>query len=205
MATASKQSNEQQIIQAVFDEASQALDVNVIAGGGSTAVIQIVQNGVDTDVTRDTVTPANNVPIPTVVLNPSTNVPVNPASETTQLANNVLLQEIADNTATTVDTTPVFSAKAIRDYSVDPVISGNYYEVIPAGTIAKSKVIEIFDSSGQVIILATGAMGAESDNIYIMPGGNGPVQLEIPTGTRLSIKPYNTSISVGFFIINVYA
>lgn len=92
---------------------------------------------------------------------------------------------------------------ARSDYSTTSVTTSAYVELI-ASTSAASSQLEIFDSSGQTLVLAFGGAGSEVDKIYITPGGNGIVPLTIPSGTRLSIKAVSATASEGEITINLY-
>ena len=63
---------------------------------------------------------------------------------------------------------------------------------------------DIFDSSGQSLILALGAAGSEGDLMHIMPGGNGLIDLVLTEGARLSVKAVSASATSGELIINLY-
>lgn len=107
--------------------------------------------------------------------------------------------------ATTVSfTTPqramVFKTRV--DYSATPVTTAAYTE-LTASTSTAIYLLNIFDSSGYPIILATGGAGAESDLLYIPPGGfPGPTEVYIAAGTRLSIKAIGATASTGDLVLN---
>lgn len=91
-----------------------------------------------------------------------------------------------------------------HDYSSGNVTTAAYTEV-SAATSGEITELEIFDSSGEVMILATGAAASEVDLLYIMPGGNGRIPVRIAAGTRLSIKAKTATASSGQLVINAYA
>lgn len=91
-----------------------------------------------------------------------------------------------------------------NDYSVTSVTTAAYVQLI-ASTASVTNKLEIFDSSGEVMILAVGAAAAEVDQFYVLPGGNGPVDLAIPSGSRISIKAKTATASVGLIAINLYS
>lgn len=99
-------------------------------------------------------------------------------------------------------TGPVF--RDFHDYSSVNVTSAAYVELIASTSVA-CKQLEIFDSSGQLLILALGAAASEVDKLYILPGGNGQVICNIPAGTRISIKAASTTASTGYLAINFIA
>jgi hypothetical protein len=89
------------------------------------------------------------------------------------------------------------------DYTITPVTSVAYTQLI-AATSGPATEIEIFDSSGRTLKLAFGAPGSEVDQLYIFPGGNGKVPLEVPIGTRLSIEAVSVSATAGEIDVNLY-
>lgn len=92
-----------------------------------------------------------------------------------------------------------------NDYTVTSVSDSAYTQLI-ASTAAAVNKIEIFDSSGEAMILAVGGSGSEVDQLYIFPGGNGAVDLAIPSGARISVKGKTaTTTNVGFLAINLYS
>ncbi len=105
---------------------------------------------------------------------------------------------IASNQSTLpVNIQGLVSADLARiDYTGTNVTTGAYVQLI-ASTAAAAKGLFIFDSSGQTLFLAFGAGGAEVNKIYVVPGGNGWVDLAIPASTRLSLKAVSATASTG--------
>lgn len=91
--------------------------------------------------------------------------------------------------------------KARNDYTSTSVTTAAYVQLI-ASTAAAISELYIFDSSGQTLVLATGAAASEVDQIYITPGGNGVVPLAIAAGVRVSIKAVSATANVGEIDIN---
>jgi hypothetical protein len=91
-----------------------------------------------------------------------------------------------------------------NDYTGTNVTTAAYVQ-LTASTAAIVNKIEIFDSSGQALILAVGAAASEVDQLYIFPGGNGAVELAIPASSRISVKAKTATASVGFLAINLYS
>lgn len=91
----------------------------------------------------------------------------------------------------------------VNDYSSTPVTSAAYVQLVASTTSTTSR-IEIFDSSGVALYLATGASSSETNQLIIFPGGNGPVDFAIPAGTRVSIKAVSTSATAGNICVNFY-
>jgi hypothetical protein len=64
--------------------------------------------------------------------------------------------------------------------------------------------IEIFDSTGNTSLFATGALAAEVVLIQVTPGGNGIIGMRIDAGTRLAIKPIITPANNTELVVNFY-
>lgn len=87
-----------------------------------------------------------------------------------------------------------------NDYSSTSVTTAAYTQII-ASTAADIQRIQIADTSGQVVILATGAAASEVDILYIGRGGD-DFNIAIPSGTRLSIKALTADADIGDIVIN---
>jgi hypothetical protein len=92
----------------------------------------------------------------------------------------------------------------IRNDYTSIAVTTSVYVQIKSSTSAAIKKLEIFDSSGQTLLLATGASGSEVNLLYITPGGNGQIAIDIPAGTRLSIKAVSANATSGELDINAY-
>ena len=66
--------------------------------------------------------------------------------------------------------------------------------------------LEIFNPSGSAMQIATGAAGSETTLPYtILPGGTtGFLAIEIPSGTRISLKAIDTNVAAGLFVLNQF-
>lgn len=95
------------------------------------------------------------------------------------------------------------NAPVRNDYTSVNVTTGTYVTLVASMSQACTE-LEIFDSSGQTLVLATGAAASEVDQIFVFPGGNGRVPLLIGAGTRVSIKAVSATASVGEICINFY-
>lgn len=73
-----------------------------------------------------------------------------------------------------------------------------------SSTATHANFIEIFDSTGEIARLATGAASSEVQLLEISPGGNGHIPVRIDAGTRLTIRPTATPPSGSVTIINFY-
>lgn len=96
------------------------------------------------------------------------------------------------------------NAPARNDYTLINVTTAAYQELVNSTTSASTE-IEIFDSSGQTLVLALGGSGSEVNQLNIFPGGNGRIPLAIPAGTRVSIKAVSATANAGEIDINFYA
>lgn len=91
-----------------------------------------------------------------------------------------------------------------NDYSSVNVTTAAYVQLVASLTSATTE-IEIFDSSGQTLVLAVGAAASEVDQIFVFPGGQGRTPLAIAAGSRVSIKAVSATASVGEISINFYS
>ncbi|SRR5579875_3078589 len=92
-------------------------------------------------------------------------------------------------------------ALARNVYSSTNVTTSAYVQLISSLPAAVNEV-NIFDSSGQLLVLAVGAPGFEVDKLYITPGGTGTVDLAIPSGSRIAIKAVSANATTGFLAIS---
>lgn len=93
--------------------------------------------------------------------------------------------------------------KARNDYSSVNVTTSAYVQLV-SSLAAEAHEVEIFDSSGQTLLLATGGAGVEADKVYIVQGGNGRIPLRIASGTRVAVKAVSGTASSGEIVINFY-
>jgi hypothetical protein len=101
-------------------------------------------------------------------------------------------------------TTGRMSIALVRNvYSSVNVTTAAYVELI-ASTSNTINYLDIFDSSGQTLALAVGGAGSEVNQLYVVPGGNGPVPLLIPSGSRVSIKAVSATANSGELDITFY-
>lgn len=86
-----------------------------------------------------------------------------------------------------------------KDYTVTPVTTLTWLEFTVSTAFAISRW-NVFDSSGQTLQIAQGAIGAEVIMFYITPGG---VEIEhrITAGVRLSVKAVSADATVGEIVI----
>ena len=91
-----------------------------------------------------------------------------------------------------------------NDYTSVNVTTSAYTQLV-ASTSAVTNMLEIFDSSGETLVFATGGAGSEVDQFYISPGGNGQIPFTIPAATRISIKAVTSNATVGYINLNLYS
>jgi hypothetical protein len=91
-----------------------------------------------------------------------------------------------------------------NDYATTNVTTGAYVQLI-ASTTSAYTAVEVFDSSGQSMVLAIGAAGSEVQQFYIFPGGNGRVNVNIASAQRISVRAVSGNATTGELLINFYA
>lgn len=88
-----------------------------------------------------------------------------------------------------------------NDHSSTAITTSAYVQLV-ASTSADINRFHIFDSSGEGLIMATGAAASEVDQFYIPPGGlDSPLDFYVASGTRLSVKALTGNTSAGDLII----
>lgn len=87
-------------------------------------------------------------------------------------------------------------------YTTTAVTTATYLQLVASTTTAVT-YLDIFDSSGQAMILATGASGSEVILAYIPPGGD-QIAVTIPISTRIAIKALTATAAAGYLLLNGY-
>jgi len=109
---------------------------------------------------------------------------------------------VAEQNGSAVGTSGRNSVATIEhDYSAVNVTTGAYVEILTTMPALCNR-LEVFDSSGESLQLAFGAIGSEVDQAIITPGGNDELELTVPAGTRLSVKAIDNDATVGKLNIN---
>lgn len=156
-------------------------------------------------------------------------LPTGAATSANQTTGNTSLATIATNTgnipakgqATMANSTPVAIAS---DQSALPAEKGRSQANAPARNVYSStnvttsaftqlvaslsnavNLIEVFDSSGQTMAIATGGAGSEVIQAYIFPGGQGQIPIAIAAGTRISIKAISANATSGEIDVNFWS
>lgn len=116
-------------------------------------------------------------------------------------------REIAVNTSghvlVDIQDAKTVAETAYNDYASTNVTTGAWVELV-AATSADITEIEIFDSSGRLLELGVGAAAAETRKILVIPGGNGLIPIDIPSGTRLSLRAVDANATAGFIACNLW-
>jgi hypothetical protein len=93
------------------------------------------------------------------------------------------------------------NAPVYNVYSSTNITTLAYVQLI-ASTTSATKYIDIFDSSGQAMILAVGGAGSEVIQAYIPPGGDS-FSFAIPAGSRVAYKALTATASSGYLLLNL--
>jgi len=169
------------------------VDVKVTPSGAM--VTETTLAGLDAAVLgQDTM--ANSLPV--VIASNQTAIPVTDNGSSLTVDGTVSVSAVAASTGRSVVN------RARHVYSSTPVTTAAYQQLL-ASTSASVNEVEIFDSSGETLILATGAIGVEVDQAYVFPGGNGRIPLAIGSGVRVSVKAVSATASAGEIAINFYS
>lgn len=86
-----------------------------------------------------------------------------------------------------------------NSYSSTNVLTSAYLQLIASMANAVSR-IALWNTSGSIIRLATGAAASEVDAVYVGPGGAVVYDVEIAASTRVSIRALDQTASAGYFL-----
>ncbi len=113
-------------------------------------------------------------------------------------ANGELIVEVATGSLVTKNIVD----KVRHDYDGGNVTTAAYTQLV-ASLAADCTAIEVFDSSGQILLFAVGAGGSEVDKLYITPGGNEDlIGVVLSAGDRIAIKAVDGNAVTGDIVIN---
>jgi hypothetical protein len=135
---------------------------------------------------------------PVVIASDQTAIPVTDNGSSLTVDGTVAVSAVAASTGRSVVN------RARHVYSSTPVTTAAYQQLL-ASTGGTINEIEIFDSSGETLVLATGGIGSEVDQAFVFPGGNGRIPLAIGSGVRVSIKAVSATANAGEVAINFYS
>ena len=96
----------------------------------------------------------------------------------------------------------VANAPVQNIYSTTNITTATYVQLI-ASTTAATNYVDIFDSSGQAMVLSTGASGSEVILAYIPPGGD-QIRVKIPAATRIAYKALSANATTGYLLLNLW-
>lgn len=94
-----------------------------------------------------------------------------------------------------------YAASATYDYSSGSVTTGAWTQ-LTASTAADIELACITDQSGQIMELGSGSAASETRIFLIARGFSGCIPLNIPAGTRLSLRAVSATASSGDFVIS---
>lgn len=98
--------------------------------------------------------------------------------------------------------TGVSNAPVQNLYGSTNITTAAYTQLI-ASTTSATNFLDIFDSSGQAMILATGAGGSEVILAYVAPGGD-TIRVQIPASTRIAYKALSANATTGYLLMNLW-
>lgn len=91
-----------------------------------------------------------------------------------------------------------------HSYESTSVLTSAWTELV-ATLPEQANAMEIFDSSGQTMVLGEGPAGSESDLLYVPPGGNiERVPCQLGKNARISVKALSATADCGEIMINFY-
>ena len=102
-----------------------------------------------------------------------------------------------------VPSAPVF--KIERNCSTDNIATNAWAE-LEDSVPGDAQVMEVFNGSGSILMLAIGSSGAESElPVDIFPGGNSvPIRCPFYAGQRITAKALDVAATTGYLILNFY-
>jgi hypothetical protein len=212
----------------VIGSTSNALDINIKSSGATITVAQatgtnlhtVVDSGTLTAVTSitnalpagtnllgkvgiDQTTPGTTNAVSIAQLGANTIATGNGTSSTGTLRVAIASDNTSNTNAFLVTQKGLASANAPvqNTYSSVNITTSAYTQLI-ASTTSATTFVDIFDSSGQAMILATGGAGAETVQAYIPPGGDS-FSFAIPAGTRVAYKALTADATSGYLLLNL--
>lgn len=184
--------NQETIIQNVHDTTNSALRVNVVAGSGGGGT------------TANQGTPAVTADAWPIKVTDGTDTADVTAANALKVDGSAVTQPVSIASPVNVEESHSPIDFERHDYSAVNVTTAAYEELI-AATPSDAKIMEIFDSSGQTLVIAFGAAAAEVDQFLVYPGGNGALKIDVPSGTRISIKAVSANATIGEICLNLYS
>lgn len=170
--------------------------------GAASAVAQFILDGSAQDVVEDTVTPANNIPLPVKILDTTGEVDLRAAvtaltnidADTSSIISNTTPLNVVDF----IDTTPVIVAS-----STNIPASASTPLTIVASLAAAVKKVAVYDTTGAYIGLYSDPAGTPVLEAVFGPGADNIIDVTLPATTVLGIRNMaNTAITTGSFTLN---
>jgi hypothetical protein len=184
----------------VYTYPEQSVTANVVPSD-----LQFKRNGLSQIVTEDTGTPSNTRPLP--VLNyDSSGVEIDFATEATlQTLGTEATLSTASSTLTSILAKQTYAprAKSRIAFASTNVTSGAWVELLSDVGATAIKRVQVFMSQGNALELGFGAAAAEVSQMFIFPGGNEVFEMDIPAGTRLSVRAVSSTASTGELLVNL--
>ncbi len=112
-----------------------------------------------------------------------------------------LTSPLAVTGSLTITPPQAYAVTSLIDTSVTNITTSTYLQVI-ASTTQNTVRIQSIDDVGEYMALYTGPASSEVI-LCALPLGGGEVEVNIPSGTRLSIKSLKNNISSGNIILNL--
>lgn len=129
-------------------------------------------------------------------------VPTTLGQKTSAASMAVVLASDQSSVPTTIGGKSTANPPVFNTYSTTPITTATYVTLI-ASTASIINYVDIFDSSGQAMILAVGAIGSEVIQGYVGPGGD-QIPLRVAAGSRISYKALTANATAGYLLMSVY-
>ena len=88
----------------------------------------------------------------------------------------------------------------IFDFSTTAIDDATFTEVLTTTSIVSEIILN--DTSGEIIYFCTGGVGSETP-LFLIPRGGIRIGTALDVGTRISLKAYSGTVSVGELVINL--
>lgn len=160
------------------------------------------RNGVSTVPAYDTTTEANIRPLPVILSKDSADIEYGIGASNTETIR-VALSSDSQVTIRNPEASATQVAFALNDNSAANITTGAYVELI-ASLSGDVTQIDVQDTGGRWLYLATGAPASETDILVIPPTGNGLIPFVASSGTRISVKAIDGTASAGYLGVNFY-
>lgn len=137
---------------------------------------------------------SNLIPLTLGQTTMSASVPVTIASNQSAIP---VSGSLSPTTGRSIANAPVYNV-----YSTTNITTSAYVQLV-ASTTSTTNYLDIFDSSGQAMIIGVGGSGSEVIQGYVPPGGD-QIPLSIPAGSRVSYKALTANATSGYLTMSFY-